>query len=143
MPSRRTSRNRRVSKPVVSLVGATLAFALVGCTVKVAAPSDPSNTTDPSTTTESIEPISKALDVDLTTTTAPPTTLPPTTAPPATLPPPTAPPATAPPPPQTFTDSVYYKNCSEVRTAGADPIFEGEPGYSRKLDRDGDGVACE
>ena len=37
----------------------------------------------------------------------------------------------------------YYKNCSEARAAGAAPIYEGEPGYSSKLDRDGDGVACE
>ncbi|NJJ37791.1 nuclease precursor [Paenibacillus sp. 7028] len=41
------------------------------------------------------------------------------------------------------TDSVYYKNCTAVRNAGAAPIYAGEPGYSRKLDRDGDGVACE
>jgi hypothetical protein len=39
--------------------------------------------------------------------------------------------------------SVYYANCSEVRAAGAAPIHAGEPGYSRHLDRDGDGVACE
>lgn len=39
--------------------------------------------------------------------------------------------------------STYYANCSEVRAAGADPIYAGNPGYSRKLDRDGDGVACE
>ena len=39
--------------------------------------------------------------------------------------------------------STYYANCSEVRAAGADPIYAGDPGYSRKLDRDGDGVACE
>ena len=38
---------------------------------------------------------------------------------------------------------VYYANCTAVRAAGADPIYAGEPGYSRKLDRDGDGVACE
>lgn len=38
---------------------------------------------------------------------------------------------------------VYFKNCSAVRAAGADPIYAGDPGYSRKLDRDGDGVACE
>ncbi|WP_052421807.1 excalibur calcium-binding domain-containing protein [Paenibacillus sp. FSL P4-0081] len=38
---------------------------------------------------------------------------------------------------------VYYKNCDSVRAAGADPIRAGEPGYSRKLDRDGDGVGCE
>ena len=39
--------------------------------------------------------------------------------------------------------SVYYANCSAVRAAGADPIYAGQPGYSRKLDRDGDGIACE
>ncbi|MEK3966268.1 MULTISPECIES: thermonuclease family protein [Paenibacillus] len=38
---------------------------------------------------------------------------------------------------------VYYKNCSAVRAAGADPIYAGDPGYSRKLDRDGDGIGCE
>ncbi len=27
--------------------------------------------------------------------------------------------------------------------AGADPIHIGDPGYSPKLDRDGDGIACE
>ncbi|WP_325048574.1 excalibur calcium-binding domain-containing protein [Galactobacter valiniphilus] len=37
----------------------------------------------------------------------------------------------------------YYANCSAVRAAGAAPISVGEPGYSRKLDRDGDGIACE
>lgn len=37
----------------------------------------------------------------------------------------------------------YYANCTEVRAAGADPIYRGEPGYASKLDRDGDGVACE
>lgn len=37
----------------------------------------------------------------------------------------------------------YYSNCSQARAAGAAPIREGEAGYSRKLDRDGDGVACE
>ena len=38
---------------------------------------------------------------------------------------------------------VYYANCTAVRAAGAAPIRKGDPGYSRKLDRDGDGVACE
>lgn len=40
-------------------------------------------------------------------------------------------------------ENVYYENCTAVRAAGADPIYAGQPGYSRKLDRDGDGVACE
>lgn len=38
---------------------------------------------------------------------------------------------------------VTYNNCSEARDAGVTPLFEGEPGYSKKLDRDGDGIACE
>ena len=40
-------------------------------------------------------------------------------------------------------ETVIYKNCSEVRAAGAAPIRKGEPGYSSKLDRDGDGIACD
>jgi len=39
--------------------------------------------------------------------------------------------------------SVSYANCTAVRAAGAAPIHRGDPGYSRKLDRDGDGVGCE
>ena len=39
--------------------------------------------------------------------------------------------------------SVYYANCAAVRAAGAAPIRIGQPGYSPKLDRDGDGVGCE
>ena len=36
-----------------------------------------------------------------------------------------------------------YRNCSEVRAAGAAPLYRGQPGYSARLDRDGDGIACE
>jgi len=39
--------------------------------------------------------------------------------------------------------SVYYANCSAARAAGAAPVMRGQPGYSRKLDRDNDGVGCE
>lgn len=39
--------------------------------------------------------------------------------------------------------SAYYKNCSAAKAAGVTPLYIGEPGYSSKLDRDGDGVACE
>jgi len=57
-------------------------------------------------------------------------------------------PAPAPPPapapqPEPEPAPVFYKNCDAVRAAGAAPIYEGQPGYSRKLDRDGDGVGCE
>ncbi|MDQ4033057.1 MAG: thermonuclease family protein [Actinomycetota bacterium] len=37
----------------------------------------------------------------------------------------------------------YYDNCSDARSAGAAPLYAGEPGYRSGLDRDGDGVACE
>ena len=36
-----------------------------------------------------------------------------------------------------------YANCSAARAAGVTPPHRGEPGYSAKLDRDGDGIACE
>lgn len=39
--------------------------------------------------------------------------------------------------------SIYYANCSAARAAGAAPVMRGQPGYSRKLDRDNDGVGCE
>lgn len=47
-------------------------------------------------------------------------------------------PAPAPAPAQ-----ASYANCAAVRAAGAAPLYRGSPGYSSKLDRDGDGVACE
>jgi hypothetical protein len=36
-----------------------------------------------------------------------------------------------------------YKSCAEVSAANAAPLHKGDPGYSSKLDRDGDGVACD
>lgn len=41
------------------------------------------------------------------------------------------------------TEDVYYQNCTAVREAGAAPITTNDPGYSSKLDRDGDGIGCE
>ena len=38
---------------------------------------------------------------------------------------------------------VSYANCTEAKAAGAAPVLRGQPGYSSKLDRDGDGVGCE
>ena len=43
----------------------------------------------------------------------------------------------------TQASNVYYENCTAVREAGAAPIRTGDPGYSTKLDRDKDGIACE
>lgn len=53
-------------------------------------------------------------------------------------------PAPAPAPEQPApAQSAYYPNCAAARSAGAAPLYAGDPGYSSKLDRDGDGVACE
>lgn len=38
---------------------------------------------------------------------------------------------------------VYYKNCTEARKAGAAPVYRGDPGYGKHLDRDNDGIGCE
>lgn len=56
----------------------------------------------------------------------------------ASIPDPAPAPAAVPAPSNT-----YYANCAAVRAAGAAPIYRGTPGYSAKLDRDGDGVGCE
>lgn len=39
--------------------------------------------------------------------------------------------------------ATFFANCSAARAAGAAPVRAGSPGYSRKLDRDSDGVGCE
>ncbi|MEU2347647.1 DUF1524 domain-containing protein [Modestobacter sp. NPDC049651] len=36
-----------------------------------------------------------------------------------------------------------FPDCAAAREAGAAPLHAGDPGYSRALDRDGDGTACE
>jgi len=36
-----------------------------------------------------------------------------------------------------------FANCAAARAAGAAPVHRGDPGYSAKLDGDGDGVGCE
>jgi hypothetical protein len=39
--------------------------------------------------------------------------------------------------------TVYFRNCSEARAAGAAPVRRGDPGYASHLDRDQDGIGCE
>jgi hypothetical protein len=36
-----------------------------------------------------------------------------------------------------------YSSCDQARADGVAPLRKGQAGYARKLDRDGDGVACE
>jgi hypothetical protein len=40
-------------------------------------------------------------------------------------------------------EEAYYANCAAARRAGAAPLYRGEPGYRKGLDRDGDGTACD
>jgi Excalibur calcium-binding domain len=42
-----------------------------------------------------------------------------------------------------YSGSASFSSCREARAAGAAPIRSGDNGYSRRLDRDGDGIACE
>ncbi|MGB5078927.1 MAG: excalibur calcium-binding domain-containing protein [Sphingorhabdus sp.] len=39
--------------------------------------------------------------------------------------------------------AVFYSNCTHVRAAGKAPLYRGDPGYHERMDRDGDGIACE
>ncbi|MDM7855135.1 GmrSD restriction endonuclease domain-containing protein [Cellulomonas alba] len=39
--------------------------------------------------------------------------------------------------------TAVYANCAAAWAAGAAPLHRGDPGYGPRLDRDGDGVACE
>ncbi|RKR92310.1 excalibur calcium-binding domain-containing protein [Micromonospora pisi] len=64
-----------------------------------------------------------------------------TTTPPRTAP--TGQPAVSPTTAQPTQSLVVYKNCGQARKAGVTPLRVGDPGYSTKLDKDGDGVACE
>lgn len=36
-----------------------------------------------------------------------------------------------------------YRSCAEARKDGRSNILRDDPAYSSKLDRDGDGIACE
>jgi len=44
--------------------------------------------------------------------------------------------------PTTEPTVVVYPNCAAVRAAGKAPLPRGNPGYSRTLDRNHDGIAC-
>lgn len=40
-------------------------------------------------------------------------------------------------------ENIHFSGCKKLGANGYADIHEGEPGYSTKLDRDHDGVACE
>lgn len=62
---------------------------------------------------------------------------------PKTTPKPVPPPKTQQPAPPKPPAAAYYANCAAAKAAGAAPVYRGQPGYGRHLDRDGDGVGCE
>lgn len=120
---------------------ATAVLVLGGCSSTApiqpsAPPSTTTNTTLLATTTTSTVLATTTTSTTLVTTTK---ATAPATAAPTTVP--KAPASTA--APTTAASSVYYPNCAAVKAAGKAPLHRGDPGYSSKLDRDGDGVACE
>jgi hypothetical protein len=131
-------------------------LALAGCSTDKPAEGDSVSTTSarPSPTSSNSPPSSTSPSEATTTSQViPPTAVPEVVVPPPITPVYIPPPAPAPPPPVAApvpapeptrsAPSVFYKNCTAVRAANADPIYAGDPGYSSDLDRDGDGVACE
>ena len=48
-----------------------------------------------------------------------------------------------PAPPTEVGAPVYYPDCKAAKGARAAPLYAGQPGYRRGLDRDDDGIACE
>jgi hypothetical protein len=133
------------------IVGASLALragdgtegATVTGVTTTTGPDGSSTTVDPSTTPARGAPASTVTTAttEPTTTAAPPTTTArtpattPTTRPPA--------PTTTRPSPPTTNRSPHYDSCLEAWLAGALPLRRGDPGYTRHLDDDGDGIACE
>lgn len=39
-------------------------------------------------------------------------------------------------------ESEYYPDCAAANAAGKGPLYEGQPGYRKELDPDGDGMTC-
>ena len=164
------ARRRWSTKRLGILVGAGIVGIAVIASVNTSTTPAPVPTTGPALTVAvtTIAPATTSATAEATSVTSatstPPTTPSPTTAPSDTstiaAPPSTSPPEpstveadvitsapVAPQPlvstPKTTAASTYYANCSEARAAGAAPLHQGEPGYSPRLDRDGDGIACE
>ena len=125
------------SGPSVTSAGPSATVAHAAATTSTVAPTTAPSTTAVPTTT--LPPAPTTTRAPRTTTTAP---VPAPTAPPAT----DAPSGPPPSPPTTEPDDGPggpYRDCMEAWLARALPLYAGEPGYSRQLDRDGDGEACE
>jgi len=111
-------------RPIASVVATTATTADADTAADASPTATPTATPTPAerTTTAAATPATTTKTTRTTTTTKPPAGGGTTTKPPA---------------------QVYYRNCDEVRAAGAAPLYAGQPGYRTALDRDKDGVACE
>lgn len=97
------------------------------------------STDDETVSTETIS--TEVTTTEATTTTAISTTLPPTTTTRVIA---TQAPATQAPVTQAQSGKSYYQNCTDVWNTIGRPIHSNDPGYTTpKLDKDGDGTACE
>lgn len=149
--------SRAAKWPLVA-AGAALLVAGVGQTGAQARQPQPAEPAPPPAATVTATVTATATPTPATTPTGAPTTTPASEAPPAAA----VAPFVAPEPTRAETSgagstsgsstggggsssggSVSYANCTEARAAGVTPLHRGDPGYSSKLDRDGDGVACE
>lgn len=118
-----------ITLPALSAAESGVRSAFSGRRPDVETPRDGAEGVAP---TVSQQPELQAPPAEISTTTAPATA--PTTVPTATSPPWSAPPERT---------VGAFKNCDAARAAGAAPVYRGDPGYGRHLDRDNDGIGCE
>ncbi|MEJ3653696.1 excalibur calcium-binding domain-containing protein [Actinomycetes bacterium KLBMP 9759] len=147
---------RRVPKPLWIAAGVVGTLVLIGTANR--APVAPPASTSAQSTIAAAAPTTQAVAPAPVTTSAAPTTKASPTPSPSPSPQPRPQPQPQPDPkpkpdpqpvakaPEREDDepaAAFYKNCDAVKAAGRAPLRAGEPGYSTKLDRDRDGVACE
>lgn len=134
-----------MKKPLLALVALVLSTTMLsGCSPSSEPVGAPDPVIEPIETPPEVEaPVEPPIvETPLAIVEAPPAPAPVVEAPPA--PPEPAPaPVVEPPAPAPAAPVVTYANCDEVKAAGAAPLSSGQPGYQKKLDRDGDGIACD
>jgi hypothetical protein len=133
------SRTATPTHKPAAVVPSDMSSTIVADSSTTTAPTS-SSTTAPPTTTTTTQPAT-------TTTNSTPATTQPSTTTTRPVTSTTAKPATTTTRPVTTTTAgstgLSFANCTEAKAAGYHDIARGAPGYSTKLDRDGDGIACE
>ncbi len=130
-------------------LGIAVLVVVIGCCYGFFRSPTTNNNEDPAPVVTTVEPqwtepTEVTTEPSLEPTTTQPTVKPTTTQP--TVKPTTKRPTVKAVPEKTYEEppaEAYYPNCAAVRAAGAAPLHRYDPGYTRKLDRDGDGIACE